>query len=449
MALNVLFLYPSVNLDRWVNYGVACLCGVIRQEGHRAVLYQPVSKEPEVLSRLLLSENFDLCLVSAVTNQWLHALELIRQVRAQSAMPIILGGHHATSSPHLLAETPELDALCVGEGDLALAELLQRIAAGQGLAGISGLWTRAPGNPGQIIPSEVGNLIENLDSLPMPDFSVFARQAITNRSSLLLSRGCPYNCTYCCNNNLRRIYDGKGAFVRKKSVARAMAEVRAFVAGHAPVELNFDDDTFVKDKRWLAEFLGHYRQEVALPFNCNTRAETLDDEICRLLKEAGCRIVCIGIESGNEQFRRTMYKRNMSNEALIRAFDLLRKHGLASYAFNIVGAPDETFSHYLDTVKLNRLVRPDGWQITTFYPYPGSELYEYAHKKGYLAGGYSDSFVSGSLLRMKTFPAWLIRFASASFHYRLWSAGKTFRQKAFFIASSIKLAITAYLGRRR
>lgn len=449
MPLNVLFLYPTINLDRWVNYGVASLCGVLKQEGHTTVLYQPVLHEPLRLAELLHAQRFDLCLVSAVTNQWPHALAMIRQVRETSTMPIVLGGHHATSSPQVMAETPELDALCVGEGELVLAEILERLASGRDFSGISGLWTRDAALPDRVVPSEVGNLIDDLDSLPMPDFSVFDRQTIANRPSLMLSRGCPYNCSYCCNNNLRRIYAGKGNFVRKKSVARAILEVRAFVSAYAPAELNFDDDTFVKDKGWLADFLGAYRQEFEIPFNCNTRAETVDDEVCRMLKTAGCRIVCIGIENGNEEFRRKVLKRNMSDDALVKAFALLRQHGLQSYAFNIVGAPDETYAHYLDTVRLNRRIRPDGWQITTFYPFPGSELYEYARERGYLTGGYSDSFVSRSLLKMKCFPAWQIRFAAVTFQYRLWSVGKSARQRIRFIASALLHAAAVWFGRKR
>jgi len=448
MSLKVLFIYPTINLDLWVNYGVACLSGILKQGGHTTVLYQPARHDPQQFAQLVLSQGFDLCLVSSVTNQWPYAQEMIRQVRELSTMPIILGGHHATSSPHLLEETLELDALCVGEGDMVLAEIVERITAGRHLAGIAGLWIRDAADPGRVIPSEVGNLIEDLDSLPLPDFSVFDKQTIANRPSLLLSRGCPYNCSYCCNNNLRRIYAGKGTYVRKKSVNRAMQEVRSFVSQYAPAELNFDDDTFVKDKNWLAAFLDCYRKEIALPFNCNTRAETVDEELCTLLKSSGCAVVCIGIESGNEAFRRKVYKRNMSDEVIVRAFALLRKHGLSTYAFNIVGAPGETYADYLDTVSLNQRVCPTGWQITTFYPFPGSDLHDEARDKGYLAGGYSDSFVSRSLLKMKVFPAWQIRFAALTFDYRLWSVDKTLLQKVRYITYMLRQAAAARLGRK-
>lgn len=449
MPLRVLFIYPTINLDRWVNYGIASLCGVLSQKGHATVLYQPVRHDPQHFARLVRSGQFDLCLVSSVTNQWPYAVEMIRQVRELSAMPIVLGGHHATSSPHLLAQTPELDALCVGEGDLVLAEIADRLVAGRDLAGIPGLWTRDPARPGEVISSEVANLVEDLDSLPMPDFSVFDPQTVANRPSLQLSRGCPYGCSYCCNNNLRRIYAGKGRYVRKKSVERAMQEVRSFVSQYRPAEINFDDDTFVKDKKWLATFLELYSREIALPFNCNTRAETVDAELCRLLKRSGCKVVCIGIESGNEEFRRRVYKRDMSDDLIVRTFELLHEHGLSTYAFNIVGAPGETYAHYLDTLALNKRVRPTAWQITTFYPFPGSQLYDVARDNGYLTDGYTDSFVSKSLLKMKQFPVWQIRFAALTFDYRLWSEDKSMLQKARWLASVLRQAVVVRLRRKK
>jgi radical SAM superfamily enzyme YgiQ (UPF0313 family) len=176
---------------------------------------------------------------------------------------------------------------------------------------------------------------------------------------------------------LRRLYAGKGKYVRKKSIKRAIEEVRDFIQRYKPNKINFDDDTFVKDKKWLLAFLEGYRELTGIPFDCNSRPETLDDEICRALKTAHCETLCIGIESGNQQFRKSVLHRNMTNESIVRAFSLLRKHGIKSYAFNIVGAPGDTYENYLQTVRLNQAIRPDSFQITIFYPYPATDLFNY------------------------------------------------------------------------
>lgn len=414
--MKIFFLSPSINLDLWVNYGIASLCGVARERGHAVDLFQPVAFGARRFREAFGREDYALCLVSSVTNQWPHALRYIRELRAISRVPVFVGGHHATCCPEILERHPELDGICVGEGDVALGDLLDRMARGQDVTDIPGMWMR---RGGEIVRNEVGPLVDP-DTLPLPDFSVFSRQAIRNRPSLMLSRGCPYSCTYCCNNHLRRLYAGKGSWVRKKSVARAIAEVGAFVDSYRPPELNFDDDTFVKDKRWLYAFLEEYRRRFDVPFNCNSRPETLDDETCRRLKEAGCRVLCVGIENGSEELRRVRLGRTMSNASIVEAFRLLRRHGITSYAFNMVGAPDETWQDYLETVRLNALVQADGSQMTTFYPYPASELHDYAREKGYLTTpGFRDGFVSRSLLRMPQFPRWRISLAALLFKFRV------------------------------
>lgn len=429
--MEILFISPSINLGLWVNYGIASLCGIIREKGHHAYLYQPVRFDLDEFRRQVGKKDYSLCLVSTVTNQWPYAIRYIKALKEISRIPVIVGGHHATCCSSIIEENPEIDGICIGEGDNALNELLERLDKGQDYHTIKNMWFR---NGDEIVRNEVGDLIQNIDGLPLPDYSVFAREAINDRVSIMLSRGCPYNCTYCCNNYLRRLYAGKGKYVRKKSVKRAINEVRDFIEQYRPKKLNFDDDTFIKDKAWLLEFLKEYKKLTNVPFDCNSRPETLDDEICKSLKEANCDTLCIGVESGSEEYRRTVLKRKMTNESIIKAFSLLRKNGVKSYSFNIVGAPGDTYENYLETVDLNRTIKPDGFQITVFYPYPATDLYYYAKDKGMLKDNtFRDSFVSASLLKMKDFPGWKITFAKNTFAYRLWSGDKTLFRRIVYL----------------
>jgi len=429
--MDILFVSPSINLGLWVNYGIASLCGIIKGKGHHVDLYQPLKFNINEFHDEFKKKKYSLCLVSTVTNQWPYALKYIRALKSISQIPVIVGGHHATCCPGIIEENPEIDGICIGEGDNALSELLDRIDKGEKYHSIKNMWFR---NGNEIIRNELGDLIEDIDDLPFPDYSVFSKEAMSDRVSIMLSRGCPYNCTYCCNNYLRRLYIGKGKYVRKKSVKRAIEEVRNFIERYKPNKINFDDDTFVKDKKWLLEFLEEYRQLTNTPFDCNSRPETLDDEICKGLKDAHCDTLCIGIESGDEEYRRSILKRKMTNESIVRAFSLLRRHGVKSYSFNIVGAPGDTYRNYLETVHLNRIIKPDGFQITVFYPYPATDLFNYAKEKGMLRDNtFRDSFVSASLLNMKQFSRWKITYAKNTFAYNLWSVDKTFFRRMVYL----------------
>jgi anaerobic magnesium-protoporphyrin IX monomethyl ester cyclase len=435
-SMNIFFIFPAINLSAWVNYGIAALCGIAKEKGHHVELYQPIKINIGELYNRFNNKKFSLCLVSATTNQYPYALKLIKHIKMISDVPVIIGGPHATSCPNILEENKVIDGLCIGEGDFALSELLDCFEKNEEPYHIKNMWFR---NGDEVIKNEVRQLIQDLDSLPMPDYSVFSTEAINRRPSILLSRGCPYNCNYCCNNVLLSLYRGKGKYTRLKTIKRAIDEVYDFIRNYSPKNLNFDDDTFVKNKDWLSAFLEEYKNITKIPFNCNTRPETLDDEICRRLKDANCDTLCIGIESGNEEIRKNRFNRNMSNETIKAAFALAHKYKINTYAFNMVGIPGETYENHLDTMKLNREIKPTMAQITIFYPYPGTELYKYAKEKGYIKDvvQYKDSFTSRSILKMKQFPKWKISMAYYLFLYNVYSDNKSLFKRIKYIGAQM------------
>ena len=134
-----------------------------------------------------------------------------------------------------------------------------------------------------------------------------------------------------------------------------------------------------------------------MPFWCQVRVEGVDEENAKLLEDAGCVSVSAGIESGSEQFRRKMLHRAMSNEALIKAFHLLKKTKMQVSANSIIGFPEETRELIFETIEINRIVNPDNIMIHVFNPYRGTSLYDISVKEGYIpqdhmAGDYRVDF---------------------------------------------------------
>lgn len=418
--MNIFFIFPSIKLDLTVNHGVASLCGVMSSKGHNVDLYHPDTLNEKELRRELSSKDYNLCLVSSVTNQWPYALQMIKTVRKLSDIPIIVGGHHVTHYPEVLEENLEIDGICIGEGDIALNNLLENLENNEDYHHIDNLWFRHR-KDGSLIKNELGNLVDDLDTLPFPDYSAFSKQSILNYPALMFSRGCPYNCTYCCNNSLRKLYKDKGKYIRVKSVGRAIQETKNLITEYNPRAINFDDDTFIKNREWLFAFLEAYKDLTDVPFNCNTRPETLNEELCKRLRAANCKIMSIGIESGNEQLRKKILKRNISNNSIKEAFKLLKQYQIKTSSFNMVGIPDETYEHYLDTVRLNREIDADYMQISIFYPYTDTELGKYAEEKGFISnnGTFSHGYFSRSMLNMPQFPGWKIKCAYTFFHFNV------------------------------
>jgi len=200
------------------------------------------------------------------------------------------------------------------------------------------------------------------------------------------NRGCPYLCTYCFNHKYNELYRGKGEIIRYRSVDNVLAEIKD-VRSKWPLKfIFFLSDNLILDRGWISEFAERYRVEIGLPFSCNVRANLVDEKVASDLKRAGCLSVIFGVESGDERLRNDVLKRQMSDETILRAGNLLRARGIRLYTQNILALPGESFSQALSTLRLNQRLRPAYAWASIFTPYPSSELTEYAIQNGYFDG---------------------------------------------------------------
>ncbi len=411
--MKILFVYPDIEGvehygARKFYHGLAYLSAMVKQDGHETELYY-ADREPtrdELLERVARA-NPSIVAFSSTTHQ--HPFVEKWAAWLKEAMPelvLVSGGTHPTLAPEEVIASPNWDAVCVGEGEYAFRELAQRVAEGQPFHDIRNLWVRRGDD---IIRNPLRPLIANLDELPFADRELFAFDEILAANDgwvdMMSGRGCPYQCSYCCNPGLQSRYKGLGKYVRFRSVPHVLAEIRALRSRYNVKTINFQDDTFTLDEKWTLEFCDAYGREFKLPFWINTRVERLSEEIVAALARAGCRGVRIGIESGNELLRRDILKRRMSNEDIIAAFRRLRKHGLKAYTCNMLGIPGETKEMIEETIELNRRLEPDDLQFSVFYPYPMTELHDVAVAKGYYvpqAGALSTYYARTSVLNLPT-----------------------------------------------
>lgn len=136
------------------------------------------------------------------------------------------------------------------------------------------------------------------------------------------------------------------------------------------------------DKTIRREFCRRYPAEIGKPFIFSGHIKVCNGQMLKELKEAGGRRIDFGIESGNEKMRQKILKRNMTNSQILETTNMAKRIGLQVKTLNMVGLPDETVIKHLDTVNLNFKIKPDVTSIFVFYPYPGTELYDYCIKKG-------------------------------------------------------------------
>lgn len=288
----------------------------------------------------------------------------------------IIGGPGVTFDPGFL-DRSTIDAACVGEGETALMEFIK-----SGFKGSKNIFRR-----GQDIPRDFYPLAD-LNLLPLSDRrTVYKADSLLreNPSKQFLSgRGCPYSCTYCFNHKFNEMFKGCGSIIRKKSVDYLFEEISIIRSLYPLSNLVFNDDTFIIDKKWFLDFAKRLPVEIGLNYTCNIRANLLDEEIAQALKESGCVGVNWSIESGNDQIRNKLLKRNMTTEQILETSRLLKKFQILNRIGNVIGLPGEKTEQMLETLELNLKARPTLALANIFSPFPGLQLTQYAVESGFL-----------------------------------------------------------------
>ncbi len=424
--MRVCFVYPDIaGVEHYgaIKYyhGIGYLSSVLKQAGHETALIY-LQQEPtrdEFIAQVQTIAPHVVAF-SSTTHQHPFAEKCASWIKeGLPGIITLVGGTHATLVPDQVLSNPAFDLVCVGEGEQPLLELVTALSEGRDYSAIPNIWLRHNGERRQ---NTMRPLLANLDDLPFPDRELFRFEDILARNDgwvdMMVGRGCPYQCSYCCNPALRERYRGLGKYVRFRSVENVLAEIRAIAARYAVRTLNFQDDVFTLDRNWTIRFCREYASEFSFPFWINTRAERInDEEVVQALAAAGCCGVRIGLESGNESLRAEILKRHMTNDEIRNAFALARKHHLQVYTCNMLGIPGETREMIAETVNLNRALEPEDLQFSVFYPYPMTELYDVSVKHGLFVPGQSLPTYYGpqSVLQLPTLTASELRSGYADF----------------------------------
>ena len=348
--------------------------------------------------------------VSTTDDTYDLGMELVSKVREKNIFTVV-GGVHATFAPDLVIENEDVDAVCVGEGEKALVELCEGLMNGEDVTGIPNLWVR---NNGAVHKNDMRRLID-LDDLPFEDFTVFEEQRLYRPMQgkvyrmipIAIDRGCPYSCSFCAAPSQRKKYRdaGLGNYVRFKSPERVIEELKYQVDTCKADYIYFNSETFfARPQRIIEAFAEEYKKQVGLPFWCQTNIETITEDRIRTLKDMNCDRMSIGLEHGNEEFRKKLLKKHFTNQQVIDGFKILGAFGIPITVNNIIGFPDETRKLAFDTIELNRQITADSINALVFVPYSGTPLREYCIEKGYVdANTKTDSLIKRSILNMPDF----------------------------------------------
>jgi len=381
------------------NLAVEYLSAYLRQEGYKTSLaFDPLlfsdcnmdnprlasffSFTPRVIKEVV-AQKPDVIAISVITPFYRWALNISKNVKESLDVPIVIGGIHASAVPDRILKNKCIDLVCVGEGEEVLLDVVTAIEGGDEnrLKKIPNVYYRDKDD--KIHKNKPRPLIENIDRLPFPDKYLFFEKSKTfkNRYLVIASRGCMFNCSYCSNNVWRFVYRETCAWnVRRRSVDNVIDELKEGIDQWHPKIINFVDDAFDMDKKWVEEFAVKYKKEVGVPFTTFAHPKFVDKKLMKLLKEAGLVKCELGVQSLNMDIKRKILNRYETNEETLTAIKTIKEAGVQIAVDHIIGLPHQTENDLKKASSLYNKIKPDILNCYGLQYFPKSEIINTALK---------------------------------------------------------------------
>jgi anaerobic magnesium-protoporphyrin IX monomethyl ester cyclase len=363
--------------------GLGYLAAVLERDGYEVGIFD-FSLKPEMPLedhvRRVCDFDPHVVGITAMTSVYHNALETATLLKAYLGRPIAIGGPHPTVYPNrVLAESPVIDYVVRGEGEETTRELVRALDGGNcDLDLINGLTYRLRG---ESVSNPDRALISDLDALPFPARHLFNLKRYGLRTpegqpmvTILSSRGCPYNCSYCFKGIVGRTY-------RQRSPQNIIAEVRQVINQYGIRNFYFIDDLFTIDPQRLnalAEQLIAERLDIR--WQCLGRVDRVDVEILRKMYAAGCRRIHYGIESGNQELLDRIGKR-INVEQVWQAVRWTQQADIDVKGYFMLGLPGDTAQSMQQTIDLAVDLSLDEAMFSLTTPFPGTRLWDELMKK--------------------------------------------------------------------
>jgi radical SAM superfamily enzyme YgiQ (UPF0313 family) len=382
--MKVSFIHPNLYGELITNIGLAYLM-TVTQSAHQVSLIDLAFHRPNwknYVEGMITKSHPDVIAVSCLTFNFSIALKIISFIKEiDPTIPTIFGGIHPTLLPEEVLSYELVDAICIGEGEETFPEYLEHLEKNISLKGVKGIWFK---ENGQIIRNELRPLVSDLDSLPFPNWDLwdldkyFKVPPHIKTIEMLSSRGCPYSCTYCSNYALRHLLPGK--YVRFRSPENVINEIKLLKEKYQRKGfhfIDFWDEIFGLNKNVMKQFCKLYIEEglnKEFFWTCNNRADLVTEEWAQLVKSAGCMLVEMGVEAGNEKIRNKIYHKNISTEQIINATKILNKNDIMMRFNLMLGGPGETVSTMEESVRIVDQLKPESFFFSIFQPLPKTEI---------------------------------------------------------------------------
>lgn len=374
-----------------ISNGLCTLAAVLRQKSYNVEIVDAMALKlgNQELANAINDKSPRYLGISACTMDIIAAADLAARVKSlKPSIRIIIGGPHITALPkETMEEFSVFDIGVIGEGEETLPELLDVLDGRipKKLTGVDGLVFR---ENSALVVTKPRAFIKDLDALPLPAWDLlpnlrqyYFAPAWTMHSgqtaTIITSRGCPCQCIYCD----RKVF---GNVVRYHGPEYVLEMMRTVHKKHDIGHLRIGDDNFVINKKRLHAICDRLiGEKMVLSWSCLARVDSVDPEMLAKMKKAGCWSIAVGVETGSQKIH-DIEKKGVTLDRIEKAVAMIRKAGIRTISFNIVGHPLETVETMKKTIEFNKRIKVDEFKTQFMVPFPGTELYQNADLYGTL-----------------------------------------------------------------
>ncbi len=409
----------------------------------------------------------DILGISALTPHIFSVVQLVNEIRNTTKIKICLGGPHATAVKEEIFDYADVDFIINGEGERNFSQLCSQLLISQNYDDIKGLIYKRNGD---IITNEGIEKINDINDLPFPDLDLIDYQdyrivdgAGRYVTSIIASRGCPYNCLFC------EVPLSQGRTLRLRDPENICEEIKLKNDKYHIKDFVFKDSTFTINKKWIYTLMDHFLTKgLKIKWTCNTRVDCIDLDMLKMMKKAGCRKISLGVESGNQTVLNNIRK-NISIEQIEEGANLISLAGIDAHAFFMIGNPGENKYTVRETIELAKRIKVTSSVFAVTIAYPGTPLYLWAIKNHKLKSNrwylnFSDKIffqnpeqVSGGQLLLDDLSPeeqlQLMKRAYREYYFRpKWILGLIIQRKFMFMLNVIRLfprLIFVFFSRRK
>ena len=393
MVKLVLTAMEKTGSEAWPPLGLAYIASYLKKylDFNNIII---VNKEKDPI-RKILEQKPDIIGISAVTDEFPHAVALAKELKQKTDAQIWIGGHHISLLPKTLPDVFDLAVLY--EGEETVLELMKLALAGKrlnatNLKNIKGIAYHDNGN---VVVNERRELIKPIDKIPYPNRDLFKMEEdyltprrsysidkLTRATHMFTSRGCPYACVFCSSAMFWK------RMIRFHSTDYVIGEINELINKYKVEAIMICDDLFASNKERLRDIVERIEKEginKKVFFRIITRVDMIDEETCQLFKRMNAQDVTMGFESGSDKTLAYLKNNTTTVAQNQKAIDLCKKYDIGIHGYFMIGSPGETKEDMMLTYNFIKNNPIKSAVISVVTPYPGTPLWDFAKSKGMIS----------------------------------------------------------------